>query len=191
MTARREANRTMAAAMREQGVTPAGRAWDAARQGETRACVLRSLNLTDGYRVRPVKDARPVSTLRHGDILADGGTVTGDPVTDPETGRAWITLTGPDGVTDVELEPTTPVVYTRRKQAPAWVAACAADYRAARDAWEQARESDTLAPTNVPGVSGSAASMMQLEPDDYALAVPRPLYKDFLREYASRIRETA
>lgn len=189
---RREANRAAADWCRSNGLVPDGRVWEAMRAGCRDILTLRSLSLADGRRPRGCDGMRTVSSLRHGDILSGHGTVTGDPVTDPETGHMWVTVTAADGaVSDLALEPATPCEYVRPRHAPAWVQAAAAEYRDARDAWEAGRESDRIVPTSVPGAAGSAVSCAQLEPADYAQAFPRPLFKDFLAEHAARLRETA
>lgn len=189
---RREANRAAAAWLRDNGLHPAGRVWEAARAGTRDVLTLRSLAIVDGQRVRVADGARTVSSLKDGDMLTGHGRVTGDPVTDPDTGRAWVTVTGPDGsVTDLDLHPATPCDYTRTRKAPAWVAAAAAEYRDARDAWQAGIGSDRIVPTSVRGAAGSAATCAQLEPGDYAEAFPRPLYRDFLSEHAARLRANA
>lgn len=190
---RKQAHRELAAWLRENGVNPAGQAWELAKDGCRDIAALRSSNVADGCLPRRVADSgRYPSSLRHGDILTGSGTVTGDPVQDPDRGTVWVQVTRTDGtVADLELEASTPVEYTRPRHAPAWVQAAAADYRSARDAWEQARESGMVAPTSVPGIAGSAVSMSQLEDSDYAAACPRPEFRDFLRDHAARNREIA
>lgn len=189
--ARKQAHRDLAAWCRDHGVTPNGAAWAAVKDGSRDTLTLRRLNVAEGCAARVTPDgSRLAAGIRDGDIIAGRGTVLGAPVTDPDTGNLWVTVAGADGTTDIELAPSDVVDVARVRRAPAWIQAAAADYRAARDTWEAARESGMPAPSSVPGVAGSNASMMQLEPGDYAAAYPRPRYADFVRDHADRNRET-
>ncbi len=65
------------------------------------------------------------------------------------------------------------------------------EYRAARAAWEDQRESGREAPTSVPGVAHSSAAMHQLEDADYRTAYPAPTFRDWLEQTAGQRREPA
>lgn len=54
------------------------------------------------------------------------------------------------------------------------------DYRAARTAWEERRETGEAAPTSVPGIAGSGVAIHQLEDDDYRRAFPPPTFRAWL-----------
>lgn len=189
---RKAARRELAAWLRAHDITPTGAAWDAATAGERDVTTLRTLNTRDGASARRTADGRRTAAgLRDGDIL-ETGTVVGDPVTDPETLRVWVTVRTPAGeLVDVDHAPTVPLEVTRPRRAPAWVQAAAADYRDARDAWEARRESTAPAPTTVPGVAHSSASYSQLTDGEYAAAYPRPVFADFLSAHADRMRADA
>lgn len=208
---RRRHNRELAAWCRAHRLMPAGEVWAAVKSGCRDVDALRALagqpaaapvvdssssaapavDRSSSSAAAPARAAgkmRAVGTVRDGDILPTG-VVAGDPVTDPDTGRVWVTVRDAAGeLVDHEYGPADELDVIRPRRAPAWVAAAAADYRDARDAWAAGRESSLPAPTSVPGVAGSSASMMQLTDDEYAAAFPRPRYADFVREHAARIR---
>jgi hypothetical protein len=76
-----------------------------------------------------------------------------------------------------------------KRVAPLWIREASAAYRDARDAWEAARESCTvLAPTAVPGGAGASVCMAQLDDATVAEFVPAPVFKDFLRDAAAKVR---
>lgn len=54
------------------------------------------------------------------------------------------------------------------------------DYRASWHAWDEARGSDRIAPTSVPGAAGSLATMSNLDDETYDQANPAPRFRDFL-----------
>lgn len=196
---RRQANRAMAAWCREHRLMPAGEVWAAVKAGCRDVDTLRALQtgrpapapaVSAAPAARPARSGRmrAAGTVRDGDILPTG-VVAGDPVTDPDTGRVWLTVRDAAGeLADSEHAADALLDVIRPRRAPAWIAAAAADYRDARDAWAAGRESSLPAPTSVPGVAGSSASLMQLTDDEYAAAFPRPRYADFVREHAARIR---
>jgi transposase InsO family protein len=190
---RKQARRDLAAWCRDNGITPQGSAWELAwEQGSRDVAALIAANLTDGCPAKRLPDGhRLPGGLKDGDYLPDhDGTVKGSPLPDPERGTVWCVITHGDATRDLELPATAPVAVVRTREAPAWVLAAAADYRDARDAWEATRESDrALAPTTVPGISGSGVTMSQLGPDEYARHVPRPRYADYVREHAARNRQ--
>jgi hypothetical protein len=187
---RRAERRALAARLRDAGIVPAGRAWDAAQAGETDPTTLAALNHADGLAAKRLPDGTTLpGGIRAGDYLpAYDAHAAGAGMVDPETGAVLVPLsTG----RDVELPALEPVEIRRDRHAPAWVQEAAADYRHARDAWESARESGRPVPSTVPGAAGSAAAMCQLEPADYAAHVPAPRFADFLRDHAARRREDA
>jgi hypothetical protein len=196
---RKTARRDLAAWFRDHALTPNGEAWRAATDDGVRDVeTLRRLNAADGLTAKRLPDGSVLPAGLHpGDRLTDDDAVVlAPPVTDPETGTVWVTVTttDPTGVTrqdDRQLPAGTPVDVTRApRTAPAWVQAAAAEYRDARDAWEGLRESTTvLAPSTVPGCAGADVTMAQLETADYATHVPRPRFADYLRDHAARLRE--
>lgn len=188
---RREANRALAAWLRDQGVNPVGQAWDAARKGERDLAELSRLNLADGWGkgdglTRAAKVAR-------GDFLPDYGARVHYAVTDPETGEIVLDVTRDQDGTPVRgelvLTATERVRVHRKREAPAWVREATEAYRSARDAWEAGRESGNVAPTSVPGTSGSGVAMYQLTRAEYAEHVPAPRLATFLAEYAAARRD--
>jgi hypothetical protein len=186
-TERRTRNRELAETMRAAGIVPAGRAWDAAQSGETDPAAWLALNLADGLAAKRLPDGTMLpGGIRPGDYLPEHDAhAAGAAMVDPDTGSVLVPLTSGR---DIELAPLEPVQVRRDRHAPEWVQVAAADYRAARDAWEAGRESGRPAPTSVPGIAGSGVAMYQLEPGDYAAHVPAPMFRDFLRDHADRMR---
>ena len=130
---------------------------------------------------RAARNARP------GDWLPEyGARVVAEPVTDPESGRHWLTL---DDGRDVEATPRGKVWLFRQYDSPAWMAEAVTAYRAARDAREALRESGHVVPTSVPGAAGSAVACYQLEPGDFDAAYPAPRLADYIREAAAARRD--
>lgn len=84
-----------------------------------------------------------------------------------------------------------PPVRRRRGGAPPWIVQCVAEYWDAVFAWEANLGSGRPAPSSVPGTAGASIAMHQLEDRDIAEHLPRPLYKDFLRDHAARRRNPA
>lgn len=129
---------------------------------------------------RGARNARP------GDWLPEhGGHVAAEPLTDPETGRVWLTL---DTGADVDTSPRGKVWIHRRYDAPAWMTDALDAYRSARDAREALRESGHVVPTSVPGAAGSSAACHQLERSDFDAAYPAPRLAEFIREAAAAYR---
>lgn len=119
--------RELAEWLREHGMGATGAAWDAAVSGERDLTTLRMTARTDGTLARHWTGTVAPAALAAGD-LTDYGPVTGAPLTDPETGRVWVTTrrvksgaTDHDVVTleatyrDHELDPAVPVHVTRGK----------------------------------------------------------------------------
>lgn len=192
-SARREWRRELAAWMRANAVSPTGAAWDSALAGSRDVAALRLANAADGAAPKRLPDGAALPAyVRAGDVLTGHGVVVADAIADPETGATWVVVRSADGaLVDVELPAGEPVDVVRKRVAPAWVQAAAADYRGARDAWEAARESGRPAPSSVPGAAGANVSMMQLEDADYRAHVPAPRFAEFLADHAARMREAS
>jgi hypothetical protein len=120
--------RELADWLRGHGMAATGEAWELATVGVRDLVELRraAVAAADGL-VRHWSGTLPAGALTAGDTI-DGGEVTGDPVTDPETGSVWVTVrrvkSSPtdhdvvslvESVTDVELEAGTLVAVTRAK----------------------------------------------------------------------------
>lgn len=134
----------------------------------------------DGHDVKCHR--RAARNTRAGDWLPEhGARAVGDPLTDPETARIWLTL---DTGADVEFTPRGKVWLYREYDAPAWMADAVTAYRAARDAREALRESGAPVPTSVAGSAGSGVACYQLERADFDRAYPAPRLADFIREAA-------
>lgn len=141
----------------------------------------------NGEKVRCFR--RAARNVQTGDYFPEyGARVVAAPLTDPETGRHWVTLE--DGQ-DVEFTPRGKVWLFREYAAPEWMADALADYRAARDARDAMRESSAPVPTSVAGANGSNVSCSQLEDDDFNRAFPAPRLADFIRAAADSRRSVS
>jgi hypothetical protein len=121
----REWRRELADWLRGHGMAATGAAWELVTAGERDLVTLR--RAAGDQLARHWSGTLPAGALTAGDTI-DGGEVTGDPVTDPETGSVWVTVrrvkssptdhdvvTLVESVTDVELEAGTLVAVTRGK----------------------------------------------------------------------------
>lgn len=112
--------REVAEWMRAHGIAAHGPAWELAATGERDLSLLRRAAADSGD---------PSALARHwsgyvmpaglaADDSTDYGRVMGAPVTDPDTGAAWVTVQQLDAartLLDVELDPDTPVHVVRGK----------------------------------------------------------------------------
>jgi hypothetical protein len=198
---RKAARRDLAAWMREHGIPPTGEAWRLATDDGCRDVpTLLLAAAASGVVAKRLPDGSCLpGGLKAGDILTDtdgDATVVGSPVVDPDTGEVWVTVstTDADGVTRQDDRTYTATMPVDRipapRTAPAWILAAAADYRGARDSWEQEFEATTHT-SYAPGLIGRErrreARGGRREVTDYLENHPAPVWRDYLANAAAAL----